>query len=265
MKYYNKNTEDTIKYRLRRCIKKAKKGQWKKADAALGDGAIINLHINNNWQKTQSKFVPAQPITSPTASKPQQWHLKDNQIHNILKNIPPQSTGGNSAINNDIILWAINNNNVSNIEGSLSKLAKSMTRNTMTGVLRKLILYTKGLPLGKPDKNKPDPQIDDDVRPVVICDSVLRIIDKLAYDNVPITARMDAMGPYQVVGRPNAAEIATEGVNRALIMLGLMDNVSLISLDAQCIRTVNRYKLYEFTWEKLPDHYLFSIFVRWSH
>ena len=45
----------------------------------------------------------------------------------------------------------------------------------MRGAMRKLCLYTKGLPLGKPDKNKPDPQIDDDVRPVVICDSVLQL------------------------------------------------------------------------------------------
>ena len=70
MKYYHDDSENTIKQRIRRSIKKAKKGQWKKADMALDDGAIINLHINNNWNKTQQKFVAPQTINNPTISKP---------------------------------------------------------------------------------------------------------------------------------------------------------------------------------------------------
>ena len=262
MKYYEDDTEKTIKQRIKRSIKKAKKGQWKKADTALGDGAVVNLYINNNWKKTQNKFVDPQPIPITNNSTKSSWNLTPKEVHNILKNIPPQSAGGNSAINNDIILWAINNDNVSDIVGVITKLAKTMIHHTMTGTLRKLFLYTKGLPLGKPDKNKANPKIDDDVRPIVICDSIIRTIDKIAYENIPIDIRTEVMGPYQVVGRPNAAEVATEGVNRALMMLGLMDNMTLISLDAtNAFNSINRTKLYELISMKIPDLIPYFLFL----
>ena len=69
MKYHHDDDENAVKQRIRRCTKKAKKGQWKKADMALDDGAIINLHINNNWDKTQSKFIAPQVIRNPTVNQ----------------------------------------------------------------------------------------------------------------------------------------------------------------------------------------------------
>ena len=99
MKYFEDDAETTIKSRIRRCIKKAKKGQWKKADTALGDEAIINLHINNNWEKTQNKFVAPQPMPASNNAPQSKWNLTSKEVHSIIKNIPQQSTRGNSAIN----------------------------------------------------------------------------------------------------------------------------------------------------------------------
>ena len=52
-----------------------------------------------------------------------------------------------------------------------------------------MFVYSKGLPIGKPDKSKPIPRVDDASRPVVICDSVLRVTDELMTENVPEDVR----------------------------------------------------------------------------
>ena len=71
MKYYEGDDTNTIKQRLKRCIKKVKKGQWRKADAALGEGASLDLNVNNKWTKTYNKFPDATPIKPiPTTNHP---------------------------------------------------------------------------------------------------------------------------------------------------------------------------------------------------
>ena len=45
-----------------------------KADAAMNDGAIINLNINDNWTKTQSKFI-TQIIRDPIIDQIPKWDL----------------------------------------------------------------------------------------------------------------------------------------------------------------------------------------------
>ena len=126
MKYFEGDNTNTIKQRLKRSIKKAKKGQWRKADAALGDGAIVDLNINDNWTKTQSKFPASTPITPiPTTTRPK-WHLKQTEIAPILNKLPQQRCGGNSSIINDILFWAINNNNIHGFQNALSNLARTM-------------------------------------------------------------------------------------------------------------------------------------------
>ena len=232
MKYYDDDDVGTIKHRMKRCIKKAQRGQWKKADSALGEGAIVDLNINDNWSKTKSKFPKAQPITRQYPEPKSKWHLNAKEVHEILLRIPSKSCGGNVAISNELLTWAIKHDAVYGFESAIISLSKAMVKKAMTGFPRSLFLYSKGLPLGKPDKTKKYPKSDDDVRPVTICDSILRIIDKLMYENIPESVRLEVLGPYQVVCKKNAAEIATEAMNRALILLKQLQDSSLISLDA---------------------------------
>ena len=246
MKYYEDDTNHTVKNRLRRCIKRAKRGQWKKADAALGDGVIIDLNINDNWNKTKSKFVSIQPIKRIFPEPKSQWNLDAESIHKILDNIPSKSCGGNVAICNDVIEWAIKNNALYGIEQAFTTLAKAMAKKAMSGVLKRLFLFTKDLPIGKPDTTKPIPKSDDDVRQIVICDSVIRIIDKILHENIPQNVKDTVLGPYQVICKPDAAETATEALNRSLIILSNIKNLSGLSLDASnAFGCICRNKLYE--------------------
>ena len=49
MKYFEDDDEYIIRNRIKRCITKAKRRQWKKADAALGATALVDLNINKGW------------------------------------------------------------------------------------------------------------------------------------------------------------------------------------------------------------------------
>ena len=67
------------------------------------------------------------------------------------------------------------------IMNTITALSKQLITKAMSGVLRRLLIYTKGVTLGKLDKNKPNPRIGDDVQPIVICDSVIRILDNVCH------------------------------------------------------------------------------------
>ena len=69
MKYFEDDDEYMIKSRIKRCITRAKRGPWKKADAALIDAALIDLNINDDWNKTQSRCTTS-PAIKRTLPKP---------------------------------------------------------------------------------------------------------------------------------------------------------------------------------------------------
>ena len=61
MKYYDNDSENTIKNRIRRCLNKAKKGQWKKADVHW-EICHFDLKITITG-KNSKQIVSAQPST----------------------------------------------------------------------------------------------------------------------------------------------------------------------------------------------------------
>ena len=62
MKYYEDDDEYIIRNGIKKYIQKAKKREWKKADAALGENALVDLNVNDNWNEVQSKHTSAQLI-----------------------------------------------------------------------------------------------------------------------------------------------------------------------------------------------------------
>ena len=111
-------------------------------------------------------------------------------------------------------------------------------------------------------KNEQHPQIDDDVRRITICDSITRVMDGLAKENIPEADRKAAMRPYQIMGKRKAAEIANEAINRVDTMLELNEDASASSLDALnafgCLCCNN---LYQLVVDKLPDIVQWYLFL----
>ena len=75
---------------------------------------------------------------------------------------------------------------------------------------QRFFLYAKNLLLRKLDETKPDPQMHGVVQPVMICDSVMSIVDELAAENALQDLHTEVTGPQQIVGKPKAAELVGE-------------------------------------------------------
>ena len=87
-------------------------------------------------------------------------------------------------------------------------------------------------------------------------------MDNVARENVPLEQRREAVVPYQVIGQPNSAEIATEGINRALKILEILDDETLASSDAHnAFGAVDRHEPYHLVREKLRDFLYFYLFL----
>ena len=69
-----------IKQRIKRCIKECRKGRFKKGDDALNDGVIVDLNVNGNWNKTQSKFPKENKIIKTHKNIKSEFNLKQDQI-----------------------------------------------------------------------------------------------------------------------------------------------------------------------------------------
>ena len=247
---YNENDAvNQIKGRIRRAEKQAKEGRIRKANDALDDGIIANLWINNNFNKTKSKF-PQRDVLKPSNNKPKaQFRLNQSQTYEIVKRINPKSKGGNLGIDNEVILWMMDNDQYGFIP-AIYKVTKMIVENGTPKQIRDLMMYTKGLPLGKEKDGVPDA----DIRPVVITDSIMRIIDKLAVNNIPEEDRKKLMGPYQMIRTRAACEIATITVDVALDYIASKDGYGIVNVDASnAYNAIDTNKQREMVHEDLPD------------
>ena len=91
-----------------------------------------------------------------------------------------------------------------------------------------LMTYSRGLPLGKEKDGIPDHGI----RPIVILDSIIRILDELGMDNIPTEGRRNAMGQHQMIGVIRGCEISTVAVDFASDFIGEHDEYGAINVDA---------------------------------
>ena len=239
-----------IKNRIKRCIKESEKGRDKKADMALNDGKVANLYINNNWKKTQDKFPEGNDIKYDDNEPKPKFNLKESDTKEILRNLNSKSKGGKIGINNDFTLWMVDNDDIYEINKSIYNLTKEIVINGIPEVVRTLMTHAGGLPLGKEKDGIPDHGI----RPIVIMDSIIRIIDKLTMDNVPKKDRRSAMGEYQMIGIKAGCEIATVGMDFALKFIEEYDEFGMVNIDAKdAYSSMDQQQIYKSVCNELPD------------
>ena len=133
---------------------------------------LYNLNINNNLDKLKSKFPDGDDLKCGDEPR-SKFHLKREDVHKIISTINSKSKGGNIGIDNELILWILDNDEQYSFSYTIWKLAKQICENDTDNVLRELLVYSKGLPLGKEKKGIKDA----DIRPVIIMDSIIRILD----------------------------------------------------------------------------------------
>ncbi len=132
----------------------------------------------------------------------------------------------------------------------MKQLARTIIEYKAPDFIREPLMYAKGLPLGKEKYGIPDY----DIRPVIITDSIIRILDKIAVANIPKEKRIEAMGPYQMIGKKSACEIATIAVEAATTILKTIPNMALLNVDASnAYNSVNRTKQKELCHKMIPE------------
>ena len=104
IKYCEMETSQQIQNRLKRAIKLTKKGLYKKADKALNDGILVNLNINDNFNKLKSKFPRKQKITRKRPKVKPKFNMLYTSAIDIIKTINAKSAGGKITISNDMTL-----------------------------------------------------------------------------------------------------------------------------------------------------------------
>jgi len=249
IKHNNTDTFHYWKSKLKKCIYHCKEGKFKKASQVLDPSHICNLDINDNHNKLLSKLpkCDTSSIDSTPWASNIHYTLSQQDTTNIIKSINSQSAGGLFGIDNKTILFGITKN--AEFRNAIYKLIKLIVENGLPSIVRDILCFSKGIPLGK-EKNG---QKDYDVRPIVIMDGLMRIIDKCVLASIKQNLRRALYSQYQVVGIPNSIEIANAALDTALDIQKTHPELALVNVDAtNAYNNTNRLELWKLIRQYCP-------------
>ena len=252
MKYNVTDTKQDIKNRIKRCVSKIQNGQYKKGMDALGAGTIADLDRNDNWHKTMNKFPKEEPLKSQNDHNNHIEHIEIElqQIKKDIENLNNKSSGGNLGFDNRILQYMNNHNETYQIREIIKSLCETILKDGLPKQVRDLMMYARGLPLGKAK----DGISDFDIRPIVICNVIIRLIDKVIMNALGMGKIRNAIGQEQVINVNSGIEIATASVRMAETMLKLNSSMCLLNLDAQnAFNSVSRQQQYQHVLQDLPE------------
>ena len=109
----------------------------------------------------------------------------------------------------------INNDDAFNFIQIIHDMAKMCNSMMIPRIIRDILSLGKGLPLAK-EKNG---LADADVRPVVIIGSIVRNLDELSANNIPLETRKSMMGSSQTIGIKQACEASSIAVDAAFFFM----------------------------------------------
>ena len=180
---YNEDDDiNDIKSRIRRCIKLAKMNKFKKADAALNPSKIADLNKPEIWRSLLSKYPDESPlIMNDNINIQPQYRLDRATIIKIIQNLNKQSCGGPGGLTNELLIWMAEKEGDCDIAGALNHFARTHICKGLPIQMRKLLMYAKGVAFLKERKN--------DVRPVCIISSIIRLLEKIVVENIPQDTR----------------------------------------------------------------------------
>ena len=100
----------------------------------------------------------------------------------MIENSNKYAAAGKGAIGNKLFQWMITQSAKYNFINILIKLIKKILNGKILNTVRQILLHAKGLILEK-SKNGVS---NGDVRPIVILDALIRLIDKIMIDIIRI-------------------------------------------------------------------------------
>ena len=241
-----------IKMRIRRCIKYAKLNQFKKADNALNPTKIADLNKPELWKSLLSKYPDEPPLNIDHNIRIQpQYRMNRESIVKIIQNLNKQSCGGPCGMNNELLIWMAEKDGLY-VAKAMNCLCKTHIKYGLPKQIRDLLMYAKGVATKKEKKN--------DVRPICIIASLIRLLDKIAVENVPPETRRAAMGPYQMVDTKEGCEVGSIVADYALDFLKTVTGERMVNADVMTAFFVNSRNIW-FTIDKIPDHTIIIFFI----
>ena len=127
------------------------------------------------------------------------YHLDRDDIVKLIQNLNKQSCAGPGGITNELLIWIADKEGDCDVAQAMNQMARTHICNRLSSQIRKLLMYANGGATLKPRKN--------DVRPICIIAALVRLLDKIAVENIPPDVRRAAMGPYQMVDTREGCEI----------------------------------------------------------
>ena len=117
--------------------------------------------------------------------------MKQEEVKELLGKINTTACGGPIGVNNETLGWIIDKNDKYKFVEAVYRVCKVIVQKGIYGPIRDVMAFAKGLSLGKEDANGVK---DADIRPIVIMDSVIRILDRVITANVDEETMKKAIG-----------------------------------------------------------------------
>ena len=203
-KYDETDTASDINHRMKGTVKYIKKGFIRKADSNLNRSSLADL-TNPMVNKSLKSKYPAEKSykTSGSVFIPR-FTLDREKVKNIIDNLNPAASPGPGGIPNQLLSWLSKRSNIQVWDSFVASVCRYMKAHICYGIpnmVRNVMCYSRGVALKKRDV---------DVRPICITPSYLRMIDKLAIENIPSNEQRAIMGESQMVNRKSGTETGTK-------------------------------------------------------
>ena len=242
-KYMDNDNEIDIGSRIKRCIEKCKNGQWKKGMNQLDPTSLVDIYKNNNLKKAKSKF-PKEMKHKYDLQKVKIGFDSDNVEKEILK-INQHGCSGKSGINNGLLLWMAKHKD--DFIKRLINLLKKIIEIGLDFDIKRILLICVGLMFGK-EKNGIK---DYDVRPILVSESLIRLMDKVLMACISKDESKELIGPYQLINQKQALEKACIMQNQAHRVQDVFDDLVMVNVDAtNAYNSASRNYLYNILKDK---------------
>ena len=224
-KYDETDTASEIDYRMKRSAEYIKKGFIRKADSNLNRTSLADLSNPLVKKSLKSKY-PAEKIYEIAGSTAlPRFTLDREKVKRIIDNLNPAASPGPGGISNQLLSWLSKRSNIQVWDSFVASVCRYMKAHICYGIprmVRNVMCYSRGVALKKRDV---------DVRPICITPSYLRMIDKLAIENIPSNEQRAIMGESQMVNTKSGKEKGTTIADHMSDIINKNNNHVILNID----------------------------------
>lgn len=234
----------STKSRLQRVLFNVESNKFRKANNLLKGSKFFNLHKPGGFDKLLSKYPTKPPLTF--TAQPSRFHMKYEDLVSVISGMNPEGGAGPYGLDNKFIIDLVKRDTVYQFIDHFKPFISAIYSNQLCPELRDIFLYTTGLAFSKTDK--------DDVRPVTVCDVLIRTADRVIRKSISPTSYRALIGPYQCIGLSAGTGKATLAAESMSNILHKSNKFCILNDDVtNAYNAYDRDKAYSLLKAKLPE------------